>query len=79
MKATQEIKIADIVLSVDYEYYYMEGDYSSEDVEDLTIESIHTEEDISLLFDNYINSNKLYQEIKEKLIPYARDNYNQKD
>lgn len=79
MKATQQIKIADIVLSVDYEYYYMEGDYASEDFEDLSIESIHTEGDIAVLLDNYINSNVLYQELIEKLLPYARDNYNYKD
>lgn len=79
MKATQQIKIADIILSVDYEYYYLEGNSEIHDMEDLTIESIHTEGDIAVLLDNYINSNKLYQEIKENLLPYARDLYNYKD
>lgn len=79
MKATQQIKIADIILSVDYEYICIKGDFDTDDYEDIIPESIHTEGDIAVLLDNYINSNKLYQEIKEKLLPYARDSYNYKD
>ena len=79
MKATQEIKIADIPLVVDYEYALIEGDYNIDDYEHLMVESIHTEGDIAVLLDNYVNTNKILQEIKEKLLPYARDSYFNKD
>jgi len=72
---TQTIELHDIKLTIQYEYYFFSGIYLiSPDREELVIESIHTEGDIYTLLENYSKSIDFIETIKEKLLPYARDN-----
>lgn len=83
MEAIQTIEFSGISLKVGYTYFYYPGKYTLSngnpgypDHEDFHIHSIHTDDDISKLLDNYESNEKLYEELEEKILPYARDNYN---
>lgn len=72
----QTIKLYDIELTCEYSYSFSEGIPNVyPDSEELIIEKIHTEGDITLLLDSHSRTITIYADIKEKLLEYARDNY----
>ena len=77
----QTIKFKDIDLIIDYDYYFCPGVmYSPDasgmpDVEKLDINSIHSDGNICSLLDYCSRTVTIYADIKEKLLPSARDSF----
>lgn len=72
---TQTIELHGIKLTVDFDYYFSPGlPNIYPDREELTIEKITTDDDVSLLLDSCSRTATIYADIKEKLLPYAREN-----
>lgn len=81
MKATQEIKLANIVLVVDYEYHYdsgcwtmRNGDPGWPESEELVITNIITNGNICNLLDSFNTVEEIYSKLEELILSYARNN-----